>query len=109
MAIQNFGRVEQYTRIVTLFATRIEKGIVAPMSAYAIAKSLRMKPSTHLYKILAEMCYHKKLERFSAPKNGRYDRHVYMLPEGTYTPPTKGRKVNLNAKGKLAGQLDMWP
>lgn len=68
-----------------------------------------MRPSTHFLGIIKEMVHAKLLDEFSAPKNGRYNRHVYMLPKSSYTsPPKKSRSIPINANGKKIDQLELW-
>lgn len=101
---RNYRRAVQKERILELFRDRIKDGNKKPLSHYKIARGLNMRPSTHLHWIIKEMVADGTLQQFSAPKNGRFNRHVYMIPKGQYEEPKK-RCLTIRAKGMV---IDQW-
>lgn len=104
----NYSREVRAAMIVIAFAIEIQQGRINEMTAYAIAKKLGMRPSTHLNSILREMVASGQLDTYTRPNKGRWTTWYYCLPEGSYTPPTKARTATIKSKGKKVGQLELW-
>lgn len=101
----NFSRDEQKRRIVHRFADWIQKeGGEVWATSYRIANGLDLAPSSHLRRILQEMCFEGMLISRAVNRPGRWQAVEYTLKPGTYTPPPK-RTIRLNGRGISEHQM----
>jgi len=97
---------ERRNQVVMWFAIRIQNNNEAYATPHEIARGLGLEPSTKFRQMLNGMVEDSVLEAVPVAKSGRYPGKVYMLTAGTYVRPR--RTINLNARGRQAGQLELF-
>lgn len=105
---RNIGRAGRKEQIKTLFQVRIEAGHKNAMTPYQIARCLEISASTHLNKILAEMCAEGILRARIVNKSGRWAGREFRLTKKHVVAPKKPRSIALNVRGQSVGQLELW-
>jgi len=110
MSLQNYSRGERYTQIMMTLLMRAKRGQGDEMTMYQVARALGMKPSTHVSKILAEMCARGKLTCRKGKQSGRWDTYFFKLHERYSDAGAKAepRHINVRANGRQVGQLELF-
>jgi hypothetical protein len=100
MGYRAYSRAERKVQIVATLAIQLQHRKKPEMTMYEIAKSLDIRPSTHLIKILKEMVVSGELQVDTKQHRPQVMKWVFKLPEGTYSMPrTQTREIRLSRAG----------
>jgi len=106
--IRAYSRAERKNQIILTLAIRAEHGGKPQATMYQIAKSLDMRPSTHLQKILMEMLTEHLLTVETAPHRPNKDKRLWKLPNGQYQLPLAVvREIPITQNGKSKGVMSL--
>lgn len=105
---KSYSYEERETMVKTIFAVAIQNGEPEWLTITEIGRRLDMSRSPQLQSIIRRMLAKKILTRREAERAGKWPGYEYMLSPGTYERPSRRRSINLNAKGKSVGQLELF-
>lgn len=106
--IRAYSRGERKEQIIATLAIKMQSGLGSGATMYQIAKSLDMRPSTHLQKILEEMWQDEVLTVKTVPHRPNRDKKLWILPKGTYQlPMVTVREIPITVNGKKKGVLSL--
>lgn len=105
---KSYSYEERETMVKTIFAIAIQNGEPEWLTITEIGRRMGMSRSPKLQSIIRRMMDDKVLTRRDSERAGKWPGYEYMLSPGTYERPSRRRSINLNAKGKSVGQLELF-
>lgn len=108
MSTKAYSREERRAMIIQSFAIMVQHGQDPRCTATRMARKLGLEPSTHFRSIMTEMAQEGVLCVEKVAHRSNRDKSVYSLPEGSYQELFHRRSIVINAKGKVAGQLELF-
>lgn len=103
----NISRAGRKAGIKSLLIIQAWNGNDKPFTMPQIAKMVKLKPSTHLLKILDEMVQENILcQYWLKDRPGRWDTKLYALND--IKPVTPSRSISIKKNGVKIGQMEMF-